>query len=339
MEEIEERESKNETGEITEEISETGPTSISRRDFLKLSGTALGAAFIPGKIRDFLNPLESESDSSTEKYRDWFVNRLREQEKGKWNIHIQELGGEELFEWRDDIEYHPASTIKVPIAIAVMKNINEQYRNEIKEKGLENILNEKGFGGRNFKQLLSAMLVKSEEEATEHCVDFVNSRKLIDENFREMGLLNTTYLPRRSSQRDLYKAWEELFLGDSLGKESKNFLTKLLGEYTVNDDTLIGTLKKNFGDIDIWNKRGSVVTSGLYTVQDTGVVRIGKKFFYVGLAGTSDKYNPATDTELSAFIDEICSMFASYVKETPNIKRKSDMKGNNIKSSATEFSH
>ncbi len=254
-------------------------------------------------------------DPITEKYRNWFVNRLMDQKKGKWNIHIQELGGKELFEWRDGMGYHPASTMKVPIAISVMKNINEKYRTEIKEKGLEEILNVNGFGGRSFAKLLSAMLVESEEEATEHCVNFINQNKPIDENFREMGLSDTTYLPRRSSQRDLYKAWEELFVGESLPKESKGFLIKLLNEYTENDDILLGSLKKNSADINIWNKRGTVLTPGLYTVQDTGVVKVGNRFFFLGLTGTSVKYNGATDVELQEFIEEICSMFSSYVKE------------------------
>jgi len=263
-------------------------------------------------------------DMVTEKYRNWFVNRLRGQEKGVWSIHIQELGGKELFEWRDGMGYHPASTIKTPIALAVMQDINERYKDEIKEKGLDTVLNEKGFQGRTFKQLLEAMLVKSEEEATEHCVAFVSQGTAIDDHFKEMGLLDTTYLPRRSSQRDLYRAWEELFLGDSLTKESKGFLIRLLGQYTENDDTLLGTLKQNFRDIDVWNKRGAVVTGGLYTIQDTGIVRIGDRYFYLGFAGTSVKNAVATDTELSAFIDEMCSVFASYLEESTNKHRRQD---------------
>ena len=258
-------------------------------------------------------------DSVTERYRNWFVNRLREQKGGKWHIHIQELGGKELFEWRDGIGYHPASTIKVPIAISVMKNISERYKTEIKEKGLEEVLSKKGLGGRTFKQLLSSMLVESEEDATELCVSFVNENGSIDKSFEEIGLSETTYLPRRSSQRDLYKAWEELFLGESLSKESKAFVIRMLNEYTENDDKLLGTLKDDFDDIDIWNKRVAVVTSGLYTIQDTGIVRIGNRFFFIGIAGTSDKGSKATDAELEEFIEEICSMFDSYVKE---IQRK-----------------
>lgn len=254
-------------------------------------------------------------DSITEEYRNILINKFKEQKKGKWNMHIQELGGKELFEWRDAIEYHPASTIKVPIALTVMKEINDRYRNEIKEKGLDAVLSKAGLDGRSFKQLLSSMLVKSEEAATESCVNFVNQKRPIEESFKEIGLLNTSYLPRRSSQRDLYKSWEELFVGDSLTKESKVFLAQLLGEYTQNDDTLLGTLKRNFSDITIWNKRGAVMSSGLYTVQDTGVVRIGDKFFFVGFAGTSDKYNPATDVELKTFGEEICKIFASYLKD------------------------
>jgi len=269
-------------------------------------------------------------DMIVEKYRNWFVNRLREQKKGIWNVHIQELGGKELFEWRDGMGYHPASTIKTPIALAVMKNINEQYVNEIRERGLEAVLNERGFEGRTFKQLFNAMLVNSEEEATEHCVNFVNNRKKIDENFKEMNLLDTTYLPRRSSQRDLYKAWEEIFLGNSLTKESKGFLIGLLGQYTKNDDTLLGTLKNNFQDIDVWNKRGAVVTGGLYTIQDTGIVRIGNRYFYLGFAGTSVKSAEATDTELGVFIEEMCSAFASYVKESTNTQRRWSIRNQSV---------
>ena len=263
------------------------------------------------------------NDPISNKYRDIFVNKLMEQKKGEWNILIQEIGKGELFEWRDGIAYHPASTIKVPIAISVMHCIKELYAQDIKKTGLLPLIGDRGVENRTFKQLLVAMLVNSEEDATESCVTFVNTVKPIDCFFKDFFMYETTYLPRRSSQRDLLSCWENLFLGKLLDKESTIFLLNLLEQYTKNDDTLLGVIRNEIPGIRQWNKRGAVLTSDLFTLQDTGVLKIFNRFFYLGFSGVSAPTRQATLEDMSLFIRELCKIFVLYVKESELISQRS----------------
>ena len=217
-------------------------------------------------------------DSDAQELRDSLINFFRTKTKGSWNITFEEVGGEKIFGWRDALPYHPASTIKVPIAMVMLQSIGERYREEITLEGLDVVLKNNGIDSRSFDQLTRAMLISSEEDATESCVKFINQQGLIDKKFKELGMENTTYLPRRSSQRELAICWEELFMGEKLDKGSKQYILNCLQEYTANDDTLLGALYKVANlDERPWNKRGTVFSGGLYTMQDTGVIKMGDK--------------------------------------------------------------
>jgi hypothetical protein len=256
------------------------------------------------------------NDPISKLFRDWLINRLREQEKGEWNVLIREVGKGELFEWRDAMVYHPASTIKVPIAIAVMQCIYELNAKEINEKGLEAVLQTKDWEGRTFGNLVNSMLVNSEEDATESCVNFINSLRPLDQFFFELEMIDTSYLPRRSTQRDLFKCWENLFLGNLLEKEATSYLIKLLEAYTKNDDTLLGRIRNAFPGTRQWNKRGSVLSADLSTLQDTGFLKIDNRFFYIGIAGRSIPNHQTTLEEMGAFFGELCTNFVSYIEDS-----------------------
>lgn|GEM_PF-2462010 len=261
------------------------------------------------------------NDPISMKYRNIFVNKLREQEKGEWNILIKEIGKGELFEWRDGIAYHPASTIKVPIAVSVMQCIKELYVMDIKKTSLIALLEKKGVDNRTFKQLLFAMLVFSEEEATESCVNFINTVKPIDSSFKDLFMNETTYLPRRSSQRDLSNCWANLFLGKILDADSTSFLLNLLEQYTKNDDTLLGVIRNELPESRQWNKRGAVLTSDLFTLQDTGIIKIYNRYYYLGFSGGSVPTRLTTLEEMSLFIRELCNIFVLYVRESEQMVR------------------
>ncbi len=278
-------------------------------------------------------------NSVTQKYRNAFLNEMRNQKKGVWNIYINEIGKGEIFEWRDGVPYHCASTIKVPISILVMQSIKQEYGEEIATQGLDSVLKTRGIDGRSFDQLISAMLVNSEEEATESLANYSKKKADVQEGFKQLGMENTTYEPRRSTQKDLFECWRALFTNKVVDNDAKEYIIKKLGEYTENDDTLIGEVRKRFPGARQWNKRGTI-TSGMCTVQDTGIIEIptsnGRRYFYIGVAGNSTQNKEISYEDSVAFITSLMVKLSDYIQES-SIVRDSRINYRSTYSGATKF--
>lgn len=279
------------------------------------------AGFYLWRRKESTEPLVE--NSVVQKYRDSFLNDMREQKKGEWNVYINEIGRGEVFEWRDGTPYHSASTIKVPISILAMQSIKQEYGKDIAIGGLESVLKTKGVDGRSFDQLISAMLVHSEENATESLANYSKKYMDVKEGFKQLGMENTTYEPRRSTQKDLYECWKALFTNKAVDNDAKEYLVKKLGEFTENDDTLIGEVRKRFPGARQWNKRGTI-TSGMCTVQDTGIVEIptpsGRRYFYIGIAGTSKNGKEISYEDSVAFITSFMTKLSDYISESSTVR-------------------
>jgi len=260
-------------------------------------------------------------ESSAQELRNSLTNFFREQVNGTWNVSFVELGVGKVFGWRDSLLYNPTSTIKVPIAMILVQLLNEKYANEISASDLTQILKKNGVDGRSFDQLIHSMLVDSEEEATESCVKFIEQNGPITEKFKNLGMENTTYLPKRTSQKELAICWRELFQGDILNTESKKYLQNYLKEYTENDESLLSSVTKKFSIEKPWNKEGIVFSNGLYTMQDTGVIKLGEKLYYIGISGTSSSLHPISENQLKDVIGKIIEIMEKYAVAQKEKKR------------------
>ncbi|MGI6423583.1 MAG: serine hydrolase [Candidatus Dojkabacteria bacterium] len=258
-------------------------------------------------------------DKAAKELRDTLINKMRNQKQGDWNIYINEIGKGEIFEWRDGIPYHSASTIKVPLAVLALRIINVGYKDEIAKDGLEATLKKRGFEGRTFNQLLSAMLVNSEEVATDNIVKFIRRFVALEDGIKGLGMDNTSYKPRRTTQRDLFRCWKSLFTGKYLDKENTSYLLKKMAEYTENDDMMIGELKKQFPNAKQWNKRG-IIADDILTVQDSGITLIptadGNRYLYIGIAGSGNNNRPIKYEEVREFISSIMDDISKYIKDS-----------------------
>lgn len=269
--------------------------------------------------------------SIAQKYRDLFINELLDQKKGEWNIYINEIGKGELFEWKDGIPYHAASTIKVPLSLLSLKAIRKEYEKEILNKGFESVLETRGVDGRTFNQLIRSMLVESEESATESLANFAKEHINFKDEFIALGMENTSYEPRRTTQKDLFECWKNIFFDKTIDFDSRKILLQRLQEYTENDDMYIGEIRKKHPNARQWNKRGTI-TSGMCTVQDTGFVEIptptGPRYFYIGIAGTSKTGKEISYEDAVIFINSLVSKISDYVSEsstTRNLKIKENI--------------
>jgi len=264
-----------------------------------------------------------EENPIAQKYRDVFINEMRKQKKGEWNIYINEIGKGEIFEWKDGIPYHAASTIKVPLSLLALEAIKKEYKEEILSKGFESVLKSRGVNGRTFDQLIRAMLVESEESATDSLANFANAHINFKDEFLALGMKNTTYEPRRTTQEDLYECWKNILLNKTIDSDSRKIVFQRLQEYTENDDMFIGGIRKKHPNARQWNKRGTI-TSGMCTVQDTGVVEIptpiGSRYFYIGIAGTSKTGKEISYEEMVIFINSLVSKLSDYVSESSKVR-------------------
>ena len=259
-------------------------------------------------------------DPTSRKYRDMLLNEMYTQEKGEWNVHLHEIGKGDLFEWRNGVVHHSASTIKVPLAILAMQHITKEYASEIKELGLEVFLKTKGIEGRTFNQLISSMLVKSEESATETIAKYIGGRENLNKAFDELGMNRTSYNPRRTTQKDLFECWMRLFSSKTIKDGNvRGYIIRNLEEYTPNDDTIIGEVRKRFPGARQWNKRGTI-TQGFCTVQDSGILEIptekGFRYLYIGVAGTSTNSRNISYEEATKFLSKIMGIVTEYVQES-----------------------
>jgi len=173
---------------------------------------------------------------------------------GDWYAAIKQIGGPSLYQFNPYASFHPASTIKVPIAMAFYRWLEEQDIDD-----WEDYLLEHGAGGRSYASLLRAMLVDSEEEATETLVEDLGVAWL-EETWASWGLKATHIEPRRSSASELLNLFEDLYNGKRLTAAGNEAIMKYISTYTANDATRIGLLRPRLpqGSV-IYNKRGSLV--------------------------------------------------------------------------------
>ena len=264
-------------------------------------------------------------DTLASELRDSLLNDMRNQKQGEWNMYVHEMGKGDIFEWRDEVPYHSASTIKMPLSILAIEAIKARYGEEISLYGLEHVLHNRGIGGRSFDQVLTAMLRNSEEVATENIAQYIKQYINLKEGFRKLNMYKSSYEPRRTTQKDLFRCWKFLFSNSTLDNESREYLISKLGEYTSNDDILIGEIRKKFTGARQWNKRGTIM-SGVYTVQDSGVIEIptvsGNRYFYISIAGISKEGKTISYEEMLSFISKLTDKISVYIQESNKSLRK-----------------
>lgn len=266
-------------------------------------GITGGGGYSIWRVKD-ARSLEFPDDWASVQLRD-SLNALFLNSSGKWFTWIEEIGGDLLFQFNPFERFHPASTIKLPIALAFYAWLDEQNVDDF-----EDFLQESGSGGRNFAQLLEAMIVDSEEEATQILTDFLGNSR-IQARWAAWGLEDSQVFPRRASSRELHDSFLALYNGDWISTRSRAHLLDLMQSYTVNDDGRLGLLKARLpADATIYNKRGSL-TSGPMVVADSGIIEIGNKayFFSAHVHGDVDSGYGRLEREL----DQAIRIFGAYL--------------------------
>ncbi len=222
-----------------------------------------------------------------------------------WFIIVEDDQGEILFSKNPDQSFAPASMIKIPTAMVVLKLLEDQG------KTLEDIQTY-GVSGRNFSDLLSAMVVNSEEKASEALEFFARGDNRLADILKGWGLTQTTYDPRRSSAADLLLSLKLLKTDQALKQEFTRFLLDQMAVYTSNDEILLGRLNEKLPQCEFSNKRGTLLSPTI--VADMGILECGNSYWYLVVAGTPAPDSSATFEDIQGSLEAFAESFGDYVQ-------------------------
>ncbi|MEN6529566.1 MAG: serine hydrolase [Anaerolineaceae bacterium] len=238
---------------------------------------------------------------------------------GIWYIQFETLGGEALYSRRPQHTIHPASVIKVAIAIGTMQLLESQLepRQTLSQRLALGPVFNKTTNSRSYEQLLTAMLVNSEEEATGILYENLDGSQLKVESMLESwGLTHTMLEPRQSTVADMITLFRRLYQGELLSDEATDYILTLMVSFTPNDNLRLGQVKKVLGEeVKYYNKRGSLLGSQLI-VADAAILETVEDTYLLQVYAYQDATLSTTYENLETAIGEIAVVFAQWL-QTP----------------------
>lgn len=272
-----------------------------------IEAPAISTLILPSNTEDTPMPSETPAATATQdEGRDFSSLEDALIEGVDWYILIQDASSSEiLFESNPDTPFPPASMIKIPTAMAVLSILEDQGRT------LED-LKTNGINGRNFDSLLEAMVVRSEESATDALEYFARGDNQLRKKLDLWGLSNTKYDPRTSTATDLLRALELLNTGKAIDEQSRQYLLSLMGAFTENDQILLGKLTDQIPDCKFLNKRGTMLSPTI--VSDMGILSCGDRSWYLVVAGTPSMDSTANFEDIQESIETFAIAFASLIR-------------------------
>ena len=235
---------------------------------------------------------------------------------GKWNILIETLTGETIYARRPDERIHTASTIKIAIAMLTLKfleefgegTLEEQLQHEPNYNILEN--------DRSYAQLLWAMLVLSDEYATDILYQNIHKSPMSQTAVLETwGLTHTFLVQRQSTARDMNILLRSLYAGTSLSESARQYLLSLLAEYSENDDLRLGLMNELSQEKLLpYNKRGSLIDP-LLIVADSGIAIHDGQIYLLQFYAYDDAIDTASYKELETAIGEMGIIVGNWLLE------------------------
>jgi hypothetical protein len=233
---------------------------------------------------------------------------------GKWNILIETLAGETIYARRPDERIHTASTIKVAIGMLTLKFLEEFSEGPLEEQLQHEPIYTIIENDRSYEQLLRAMLVFSDEYATDILYDNIHRSPMNQTALLETwGLTNTFLTQRQSTARDMNILLRSLYAGPSLGESARQYLLNLLGEYSENDDLRLGLMNK-LGEEKLlpYNKNGSLIDP-LLIVADSGIIIHDDQVYLLQFYGYDDPIDTASFKELETAIGEMGILIGTWL--------------------------
>lgn len=223
-----------------------------------------------------------------------------------WYILVTEACEEQpIFQRSSTESVTPASTIKIPVAMAVLKILEDQGRTM---EDLESY----GINGRNFSNLLEAMVVRSEENATDSLEFFARGDNRLRHILDAWGLTDITFDPRRATAKDLAASLQGLYDGSMLQGESRDYLLGLMRAETSMDAEHLGVMTAVLPGSVFYNKRGSMLSPTI--VADSGILVYEERAYIIVIIGTPAENAEANFTTIKASLESFGLELAEQIR-------------------------
>ena len=223
---------------------------ITDKDYSKTLGTTGFGGF------QLWRPVEPIPDPSPEEaaFRNR-MDRIFENYGGEWHVMVKQVEGKVLYALDANESIHPASVVKVPLAMLFLESLHEREVDDLRL-----FLVERGTDGRTYQQLLYGMLVDSEEEATTSLLDYTDDQLVPAQVLRDWGFQYTSVNPRKTTVSEITRLFEDLWTRQILTDEESKIILEYLAVYTSGDDTRIGVIRDQMPvGSHFFSKRGSLV--------------------------------------------------------------------------------
>lgn len=227
-----------------------------------------------------------------------------------WNIWIQDVNtGQVLFESLPNERFHPASMIKVPVAMLVMSILESQGKGPADLPSIS-------FGRYTLEQLLRSMLVQSEEEATDSLIDYIYTYTSERTVFKSWGINDTSFEPRRTTAYDLAAFLSGLYRAEFLSDESSRYILSLMNVQTENDASYLGVIPAMLPNTTLYNKRGTLVSPQVI-VSDMGILTSAEHTLLIIVSGRPAPSSEITYEEIQASLENFAAEVARAISGLP----------------------
>jgi hypothetical protein len=242
------------------------------------------------------------------------IDTVIEETGGKWNILVETLEGQDIYARRPDEKIHPASTIKLAIAMATFEFLEQYGEGSLEERLQRGPSYNLMANDRSYEQLLRAMLVLSEEDAADILYENIHESPLNEYKLLEgWGLSATAFEPRKSTPREMNALYRGLYAGTLVNAEERELILDWMAVYSENDDLRLGRMNElSEQKIFPYNKRGSLV-SPLLIVADSGIVIIEENVYLLQFYAYHDAVHPATYEELETALGDLAIIVGAWL--------------------------
>ena len=223
-----------------------------------------------------------------------------------WNGIIKEVGAAApVYESNPYSLFHPASMIKIPLAMLVLHGLETQGFSPADLQMLS-------FGTKTLDRLLSDMVVISDEDAAAALLIYASNLKVGAATLRDWGLVDTSLNPRQTTAVDLARALEGLYAGEFLGEPMREYLLGLMAVRTENDSLYLGPLTELLPGAVFYDKRGTSTAPPI--VGDMGILEYKGKAWIIVLSGRPDELVGSSYAALENSISEFANVLAELLR-------------------------
>lgn len=227
--------------------------------------------------------------------------------RASWNGIVKEVGSTSLlYESLSYQKFHPASLIKIPLAMVVLKNLENKGVTALDLKSGKD-------GNQYFDKLLTDMVVASDEYATNALLDYTKGQKVTRSILESWGFTETYFDLRSTTARELAALLEQLYTGKLLNPEMRDYLLELMSSYTENDSTYLGIMTSAIEGSVYYNKRGTTLKPLI--VGDMGILKIDDHAYVIVLCGRSIDQIGTTYDSMVESIENFGKLLSDEIRE------------------------